>query len=82
MWSPGRKTNEKLLGDEPMHTEGEYKEAGVNKPKGAQETPPGAWSAKKLVRMGMEVRNQCKDVVILRKVHRFKNSDDSVPREK
>ena len=43
----------------------------MNKPKNASGTPEGAWSTKKLVRMGMNVRNCFDDVVLLRQVHRF-----------
>jgi len=70
------------IGDEPLYQEGEYTGRGENKPKDADRTPPGAWSAKKLVRMGLEVRNSCEDVVILRKVHRYQDFDDSIPSEK
>jgi hypothetical protein len=43
----------------------------VNKPRGSECTPAGAWNTKKLVRMGMGLRNTFDDVVLLREVHRF-----------
>ena len=70
------------IGDEPIYQHGEYIGKSENKPKDAQGVPAGAWSAKKLVRMGMEVRDSCEDVVILRKVHRYQDFDESVPPEK
>ncbi|MCP4861774.1 MAG: AAA family ATPase, partial [Planctomycetes bacterium] len=69
------------IGDEPLYQEGEYGGKAENKPKTADRVPPGAWSAKKLVRMGMGVRNSCKDVVILRKVHRYTDFDSSLSAE-
>ena len=50
--------------------------------KEASRVPLGAWSVKKLVGMGMSVRDSCERVVILRKVHRYHDLDDSVLFEK
>lgn len=55
-----------LTGNEPLYQEGEYDIKSENKPKQSDGVPAGAWSAKKLARMGMGVRSSCKDVVILR----------------
>ena len=70
------------IGDEPIYQNGEYAGKAENKPRDAEGVPPGAWSAKKLVRMGMEVRDSCEDVVILRRVHRYQDFDESIPLEK
>ena len=70
------------IGDEPIYQNGEYSGKSENKPRDAQGVPAGAWSAKKLVRMGMEVRDSCEDTVILRKVHRYQDFDESIPPEK
>ena len=67
------------IGDEPMYREGDYVGKGVNKPRGSQETPGNAWTTKKLVRMGMGVRNSFQDTAFLRQVHRFEDANDGVP---
>ena len=69
------------IGDDPMYRNGECSGRGENKPSGAQDVPPGAWSAKRLVRVGLLLRDSCQDVVILRKVHRYQDYDESVPPE-
>ena len=69
------------IGDEPLYTEGEYCKKGQNKPRGSDSTPPGAWDTKKLVRMGMLVRNSFQDVVELREVHRYDDGDENMPEE-
>ena len=70
------------IGDEPMYKEGDYTGKGKNRPRGSDGTPPGAWSAHKLVRMGMASRNKFDDVVLLREVHRYEDTNDEVPVEK
>ena len=69
------------IGDEPIYQYGEYLGKSQIKPKDAQGVPPGAWSINKLIRMGMAVRDSCEDVVILRKVHRYQDFDESIPPE-
>ena len=69
------------IGDEPLYKEGVYGGKGQNKPRGSKDTPPKAWSTKKLVHNGMEVRNTFQDVVELRQVHRYDDGDDDMPEE-
>ena len=69
-------------GDEPIYWSEEYAGVNENKLKEASRVPLGAWSAKKLVGMGLAVRDSCECVVILRKVHRYHDFDDSVLFEK
>ena len=59
------------IGDEPMYKEGDYGGKGQNKPRGSEGTPGDAWTTKKLVRMGMAVRQTFQDVALLRQVHRY-----------
>jgi len=70
------------IGDEPIYQDGEYTGTAENKPLSAQTVPQGALSAKSLVRMGLNIRDRCQDVVILRKVHRIQNFDPSLSAEK
>ena len=70
------------LGDEPMWREGEYRGKGKNKPKGSDGTPPGAKSAKELVRLGLMARNTFQDVALLRQVHRVRDPGADVPEER
>jgi len=70
------------IGDDPLHKEGEYTGRGMNKPRGSDSIPAGAWSTKKLVRMGMNVRNGFDDVVLLRQVHRYVDEDDTLSPER
>ena len=70
------------IGDEPIYQDGEYIGKAENKPRDAQDIPPGAFPAKKLVKLGLAIRDACEDVVILRKVHRLQVTDDTLPPEK
>ena len=70
------------IGDEPIYQNGNYLGKSQNKPKDAEGVPHGAWSVDKLTKMGMAVRDSCEDVVILRKVHRYQDFDESIPPEK
>ena len=56
------------VGDEPIYQDGEYVGTCDNKPFLARGVPPKAWSAKKLVKMGVTIQESCEDVVILRPV--------------
>ena len=58
------------VGDSPIYRDGEYAGPCENKPFLARCVPPRAWSARKLVRMGLTIRDSFEDVVILREVHR------------
>ena len=70
------------IGDESMFREGDYAGKGQNKPRGSDQTPSDAWTTRKLVRMGMSVRNSFEDVVLLRQVHRHVDDNEDLPAER
>ena len=68
--------------DEPLYKEGSYKGKAQNKPFRAEHRPPDAWSVEKIVNVAMNMRNEFKDVVMLRQVHRYSEESAEVPSER
>jgi len=68
--------------DEPLYKEGSYKGKAQNKPFRAEHRPADAWSTEKFVNVAMSMRNELKDVVLLRQVHRYSEESDEVPLER
>ena len=62
------------IGDDPLYRFGAYSGKGLNKPRGAADTPTNAWSASRLHTVGADVRDTFEDVAFLRQVHRYEDA--------